>query len=59
MHVVWDKRTKDDFRRIGDFLKPFNPAAAVRAAKTIRKKAAALSEFPEIGSSADDETGRQ
>ncbi len=59
MRVVWATRTRDDFLRIYNFLRPLNPDAATRAARTVRQKGAYLADDPEIGTLVEDETGRR
>ncbi len=59
MRIVWAEETKADFRRLHEFLYKKNPNAAIKAAQTIRKQSAILSDNPEAGTSLGDEMARR
>jgi plasmid stabilization system protein ParE len=57
--VLWLPEAFDDLRRLNDFLKSKNPAAAERAAATIRLAADTLTASPAAGRMMGDGGGRR
>ncbi len=59
MKLVWLPEARDDIQRLFDFLLERDPAAAERAVRTIQLGSMSLLEYPRVGRSLDDETGRR
>jgi len=57
--LVWLPEARDDIQRLFDFLLERDPAAAERAVRTIQLGSMSLLEYPRVGRSLDDETGRR
>jgi len=57
--VVWLPEALEDAKRLFDFLKDKSPPAAARSAQAIRRAAASLADFPEVGRPMNDGTGRR
>ena len=59
MTVVWLPAAREDVRRLYGFLLDKDPAAAARAARTIRLGADQLEETPRVGRRMPDDTRRR
>ena len=59
MKLVWLPEARADIQRLFDFLLERDPAAAERAVRTIQLGSKSLLEYPSVGRSLDDETGRR
>ncbi len=59
MQLFWAEETKDDFRRLKQFLVSKNLTAANNAVQTIRQGAQSLIDNPQLGVSLHDETNRR
>lgn len=57
--VVWLPEALNDIERMYDFLVENNPAAARNAVVCIKAAAGQLVQFPEIGRSMEDDSGRR
>ena len=59
MRVDWSSAARRDLFRLEAFLKPVNPRAAARVARTLIDAAGRLSEFPHIAPSIEGYEGRE
>lgn len=59
MRIIWARETKDDFKRFNEFLTPINPSAALAAVEAINEQVMMLVDYPEAGTSLDDDTERR
>lgn len=57
-HLIWSEDALRDVRRLRRFLDPKNPAAAARAAGTIRRAVRILADYPGAGRPVEGMTDR-
>lgn len=48
-NLIWTLSARDDVIRLREFIKPYNPEAARKAAENLKKAASLLIENPHIG----------